>query len=288
MYDLRRIAIFFICAASLSLGLTKAATADVPPFLVVNGDGWLTSNVTYGPGGWAPISVARAAFGLQLSERNDLPFDKGTAGATFWVRNAGCGMKFAGFGEPCGWQLGLAITQFRSAVIGGDGIEIDGLSAPVPYGRIVNASNQGSRLVGLLTNTFVDFSGVDKADAPSWFAGFDIARDAFSVSRAASGPHEFSNLLDVDRAGNTTVAGTLTTTRALQHAPNQWATRVALAHGTHAFDYATPFAQPPVCVATSEGTSRVRVSPTTTACTVTSDDPNDTAIVDIIVVGNPQ
>ena len=260
--------------------------AERNPFLVVDGDGWLTSNVDYTAGRWTSLNPERPAFGLELSERNDLPFDRGTAGATFWVHNPDCA-GFEAFGEPCGWQLGLAITQFRSVVVGGQGIELDGLGLPPPYARIINSSASGTRLAGLLTNAFVDFSGVDSATAPSWFAGFELDRDAFALRRAPAGTQNFADLLTLDRNGNGSVAGSFASAQPQQNAPNQWATRAQLVRGRYTFRYAKAFAQPPVCVATPEGGAHVRVAPATDRCVVTSDDPHDTANVDVIVIGNP-
>jgi len=279
-----------LIVSAFSLGVVSPAVlqaAQRNPFLVVDGDGWLTSNADYGDGAWSALNQQRPSFGLQLSERNDLPFDRGTAGATFWVRNAECAYRFGTFGEPCGWQLGLAVTQFRSIVVGGNGMEIDGLGAPAPFTRVVNSSDAGSRLAGLLTNAFVDFSGVDTASAPSWFAGFDLGRDAFVVRRAPAHERIFGELLAIDPAGNAGVAGSFTSAQTLQSASHQWATRAQLVHGAYAFRYAKAYATSPVCIATPEGTARVRVAPSPDECVVTSDDPNDSATVDIVVIGNP-
>jgi len=256
------------------------------PFLVVDGDGWLTSNARHDSGGWTPFNGARPSFGLQLSARNDIPFDQGTAGATVWVRQPGC-PRFAGFGERCGWQLGLAVTQFRSLVVGGHGIEIDGLTGDRPYGRIVNASDGKSRLVGVLTNGFADFSGVDKAGSPSWFAGVDVDGDTFSVRRSEQSPRSMGELFDVDRHGDARAAGSFAATKALQRAPAQWATRTRLMNGVSTFRFAEPFHNVPVCVATSEGTSRLHVLPATDGCTVTSENAADDTMVDIVAIGNP-
>jgi hypothetical protein len=279
------LALFTFALGIVTTGALHAAGHD--PFQVVDGDDWLTSNANYNAGDWLSLNTTRPAFGLQLDERNDLPFDRGTASATFWVHNPGCSDAFNGFGNPCGWQLGLAVTQYRSVVVGGEGMEIDGLGAPAPYARIVNTTDAGSRLAGLLTNTYVDFSGVDSAAAPSWFSGFDLNHDAFALRRAAAGSRRFSDLLTVDRSGDAKVAGTFTTARTLQSAPNQWATRAQLVDGSYTFRYSKPFAQPPVCVATPEGTSHVHVTPAADACVVRSENPHDAAVVDIVVVGNP-
>ncbi|HUA09219.1 MAG TPA: hypothetical protein VMA98_08100 [Candidatus Acidoferrales bacterium] len=279
------LALFTFALGVVTPSVLQAAERN--PFQVVDGDGWLTSNADYGTGAWTALNAARPAFGLQLSERNDLPFDRGTAGATFWVHNAGCTPAFESFGNPCGWQLGLAVTQFRSIVVGGNGMEIDGLDAPAPYARVVNASDGGMRVAGLLTNAYVDFSGVDSASAPSWFSGFELDRDAYAVRRAAPGSSSFADLLTLDRDGDAAVSGSFTSARSLQSAPNQWATRAQLLHGSYTFRYAKPFARPPVCIATPEGSARVRVTPSADTCTVTSENPHDATMVDIVVVGNP-
>jgi hypothetical protein len=261
--------------------------AERTPFKVVDGDGWLTSNANYDANFWAPTDQARPSFGLQLSERNDLPFDRGTAGATVWVRNGSCGVVFKGFGDPCGWQLGLAVTQFRSVVVGGQGMEIDGLGLPRPYARVINSTDGTSRMAGLLSNAFVDFSGVDDPNTASWFSGFDLSHDGFAIRRAAPGSRSLSNLVTVDAGGNLNATGDVAARHVSQPAANRWASRAALVHGTYTFRFQTAFAQPPVCVATSEGTARVRVSPAASHCTVTSDDSSDAAMIDVIVIGNP-
>jgi len=279
-------AVAFVLGGMLSPPVLQAA--ERRPFSVVDGDGWLTSNAGYDGTAWTPFDPLRPAFGLQLSERNDLPFDRGTAGATFWVRNGNCGVHFAGFGQPCGWQLGLAVTQFRSIVVGGQGIEVDGLGAPPPYARIINSSDGTSRMEGLLTNAFVDFSGVDDAKSPTWFSGFDLNRDVFAVRRAAAGTRSLADLVSVDSAGDVDAAGGVAASRLVQHAANRWAARAHLVAGHYAFRFAAPFAQPPVCVASSEGSARVRVVPSATQCEVVSDDAKDVATIDVMVVGNPQ
>lgn len=283
----RRSVLIAVCA-SIMLAIAAPSlinAAERKPFLVIDGDGWLASDADHDAAGWRTLDPTHPAFGLQMSD-NDLPFEKGTAGAAFWVHDARCGFRFANFGEPCGWKLGMAVTQYRSLVVGGDGIEVDGLGLP-PYGRVVNASDGTSHLTGFLSNEFVDFSGTDQRTAPSWFSGFDVSRDLFAVRRAPAGSTRFADALDVDASGNASVAGDVAARHATQHAANQWAARVRLQHGTYTFTFAAPFVRPPVCVATSEGPARVRVAPTPRQCTVTSDDRNDASTVDIVVIGDP-
>lgn len=275
--------LFAFVLGAITTGVLHAAGTD--PFQIVNGDNWLTSNANYSSGDWLSLNTRRPAFGLQLDERNDMPFDRGTASATFWVHNPGCGETIKGFGEPCGWQLGFAVTQYRSVVVGGDGMEIDGRGAP--YARVVNSSNAGSRLAGMVTNAFADFSGVDSVTAPSWFDGFDVGGDAYVVRRAAPGSRTFANVLAIDRAGDATFSGSVASTQAQQEAPNQWATRAQLVEGTYTFRYVTPFATTPVCVATPEGATRLRVVPSRDRCVVTSGDRHDATMIDVVVIGNP-
>jgi hypothetical protein len=279
------LALFSFFLGVVTTGALQAAGHD--PFQVVNGDGWWTTNANYNDRGWYAFDSARPAFGLQLGDRNDMPFDRGTASAAFWVHNPGC-RAFKGFADPCGWQLGLAITQYRSIVVGGQAMELDGLSAPAPYARVVNSFDDGTHVVGLSTNVFADFSGVDNTAAPSWFSGFDVSDDSFAVRRAAAGASRFNDLLSIDRAGNTQVAGSFASEQPLQTAPNQWATRAQLVRGSYTFRFAKEFAQAPVCVATPETAIRVHVAPAADRCTVTSENSNDRTIVDIVVVGNPR
>lgn len=278
------LALFTFALGIVTTGVLQAAGAN--PFQIVDGDSWLTSNANHNDRGWLSLNAERPAFGLQFDERNDMPFDRGTASAAFWVHNPGC-KAFKDFADPCGWQLGLAVTQFRSVVVGGQGMELDGLGAPAPYARVINSSDHGTREAGFLTNAFVDFSGVDSLAAPSWFDGFDIDRDVFTVRRAAPGARRFTELLAVDRAGDAKFAGSIASERSLQSAPNQWATRAQLVHGTYTFHYAKPFEKPPVCIATPEGAAHLRVTPGVDRCVVTSENVNDNAMVDVVVVGNP-
>jgi hypothetical protein len=256
------------------------------PFQTVDGDAWITGNAQF-DGAWRLRTPARPAFGLQFGEQNDMPFENGTAGATFWVRNGGngCSVAITAFGTPCGWQLALAITQYRSIVVGGNGIEIDGLSLQRPYGRLVNASDGTSRRIGVTSNIYADWSGSDLPAQPRWFAGFDISRDRFTIARGFTAA--LTELAGIDRDGTLESAG-ISTARLAQKSAGRFATRMALHDGRATFRYARPYAAIPVCVATTEGNAWVRVVPTTSACAIVSSDRNDAAFVDVEVTGNPQ
>lgn len=258
----------------------------------VDGDPWITSNARHAKNRWESLDVGRAAFGLQLSAANDLPFDRGTAGATFWVRQSSCANPFEGFGSRCGWQLGLAITQFRSLVVGGHAVEVDGLDGRPPYGRFFNSQFGSARITGMSTNTYADFSGVDVAERPSWIAGIDMAQDVYRIERRAGGdkvaPANFLQFVSIDRDGEVTLAHALKSERMEQTQAAHWATRAALRAGRLVFSFSHPYKAIPVCTATSETSSAVlRVHPRQDSCTVESTDGADTSMVDVIVAGNP-
>jgi hypothetical protein len=280
--------IFF--AALLIAGIAGDAAAQpapaTAPFQTVNGDAWITGNAQF-EGAWHLRTPSRPAFGLQLGAQNDIPFETGTAGATFWVRNGGngCSVAITAFGTPCGWQLALAITQYRSVVVGGNGIEIDGLSLQRPYGRLINASDGTERRIGISANIYADWSGSDLPAQPRWFAGFDISHDRFTIARGLTS--KLTELTTVERDG-TLAAAAVRTARLTQDAPGRFAARIALHGGRAVFAFAHPYEAVPVCVASTEGTAWVRVKPSTGACEIVSSDRNDAAFVDVSVTGNPR
>jgi len=274
-----------VAAAALLVGATGSAQEPpTTPFQEVNGDGWITSNAHFDGTAWTSRLPNRPSFGLQLGEENDIPFEHGTAGATFWERDAGCSGPFATFGKTCGWKLGLAITQFRSLVVGGNGIEIDGLALDPPYGRIVSVSDGASRRFGLTSNVYADWSGADVAAAPRWFAGFNLSRDRFEIARGTT--MDLAPLASVDAAGRVSAAA-IASARVEQTVPDAYAARAHFIDGRYTFAFAHRYANPPVCVASSEGTAPVHVHSTPAACMVFSALPSDTSIVNVQVTGDP-
>jgi hypothetical protein len=273
-----------VFAAALASATGSAQESPSTPFQQVNGDGWITSNAHFDGKAWNARLPARPSFGLQLGEENDIPFEHGTAGATFWERDAGCSGPFATFGKACGWKLALAITQFRSLVVGGNGVEIDGLSLEPPYGRLASADDGVSRRFGLTNNIFADWSGADVATAPRWFAGFNLTRDRFEVARGTS--MDLTPLATIDPDGRV-AAPAIATGRVEQSAPESFATRARLVDGTYAFVFKHAYAKTPVCVASTEGTAPVHVRSAPSACTVISALSTDTSTVDVEVIGDP-
>jgi hypothetical protein len=277
---------FVAAIVALVLGGATGSAQEFPgtPFQQVNGDGWITSNAHYDGTSWNSHLANRPSFGLQLGEENDIPFERGTAGATFWERDAGCAGPFASFGKSCGWKLALAITQFRSLVVGGNGVEIDGLSLEPPYGRVMSVSDGSARRFGITSNIYADWSGADVAAAPRWFAGFNLTRDRYEIARGMS--MSLTPLVSVDADGRLATA-TLTATRVEQTAGENFAARGRLAAGRYDFVFARAYAHVPVCVASSEGDAPVHVRSSTTGCAVISAAANDTAIVNVQVTGDP-
>ena len=281
---MRTLTIAALVVALLTCARSSAQDSSATPFQQVRGDGWITSNARFDGANWQSRLTARPSFGLQLGEENDIPFEHGTAGATFWVRDAGCAGAFSGYGNVCGWKLAMAITQFRSVVVGGNGIEIDGLSLKPPYGRIVSVSDGNVRRFGITENVYADWSGADVASAPRWFAGFNLDRDRYEVSRGMT--TSLAPLVTVD-AGGRVSASAADVGRIEQSAPEAFAARGHLSGGRYEFSFKRPYVHVPVCVASSEGDAPVHVRSTATGCSVLSTDRADTSIVNVQVTGDP-
>ena len=281
---MRRTLVSILIATLLVTASGSAEDAPATPFTEVHGDGWITSNARFDGTNWQSRLGARPSFGLQLGEENDIPFEHGTAGATFWVRDAGCTGPFAGFGNVCGWKLAMAVTQFRSVVVGGNGIEIDGLTLKPPYGRIVSVSDGTQRRFGITNNIFADWSGADVASAPRWFAGFDVDHDRYEIARGMS--MTLAPLATVDADGRFSAASA-SVSRVEQAAPDTFATRAHLAAGRYRFAFKRAYAHVPVCVASSEGTAPVHVLSSQSGCEVMSASAADTSIVNVQVTGDP-
>jgi hypothetical protein len=273
-----------VLSAALASATGSAEESPPTPFEQVNGDGWITSNAHFDGKTWTARLATRPSFGLQLGEENDIPFEHGTAGATFWERDAGCSGPFASFGKACGWKLGLAITQFRSLVVGGNGIEIDGLGLDPPYGRLVSVSDGSARRFGLTSNVFADWSGADVAAAPRWFAGFNLSADRFEIDRSLS--MSLAPLVTVAADGSI-ASSALATARVEQTLPEAFATRARMVDGQYVFVFRHAYAHIPVCVASSEGTAPVHVRSTPSACTIISATPADTSMINVQITGDP-
>lgn len=283
-FPLRRFAIAALVAVLLAGAKGSAQDANTSPFQEVHGDGWIASNARFDGTNWQPRLVNRPSFGLQLGEENDIPFERGTAGATFWVRDTGCAGAIAAFGNVCGWKLALAVTQFRSLVVGGNGIEIDGLGLKPPYGRIMSVSDGTARRFGITNNIYADWSGADVASDPRWFAGFNLDRDRYEIARGMT--TAVTPLASVDAQGRFSAAS-VDVARVEQNQPESFATRAHLAAGRYVFTFKRAYAHIPVCVASSEGTAPVRVSSATGSCTVLSTSDRDASIVNIQITGDP-
>lgn len=231
-----------------------------------------------------------------MNDSGYMPNEGKTGAAGFWTHRADCPRTFEKITDSCGWNLGLTVTQWKSVVVGGNTIEIDGNNA-APFGRVVNTTDGEHRFIGLMSNVFGDFSGFDVASRASWIAGIDLTGDAFQIKRLRENhgaqhvrSSDFKNLLDVDRDGNTAIAGTASTPRIAQAQPGQWATRAALNRGRVDFKFPHAYMAVPVCVANSESrdTGPLRVAPSKSGCVVTSASDKDESTVDIVVIGNPE
>ena len=149
----------------------------------VNGDLWITANAYWDGSNWQRVDITKASFGLQLQGTNNFPYES-IQGGTLWVASAHANPINSTYGSTYGWRIGWTIQSALTMVLGGAGIEVDG-DGSIPYGRFFHNTISSLLYTGMLTNAFVDFSGVDSASYPSWFAGF--VGDEFEVLRAAAG-----------------------------------------------------------------------------------------------------
>ncbi len=93
-------------------------------------------------------------------------------------------------------------------------------------------------------------------------------------------------LASVDADGRVTAAA-VASARVEQTVPDAYATRGHFLAGRYTFTFARRYANPPVCIASSEGAAPVRVRSTPASCSVFSAQPNDTSIVNVQVTGDP-
>ncbi len=147
---------------------------------------WVLANATYNrtTDKFSRVDTTKTAFAVNFRITTNIPFESNTKGICFWRCTSGANPISDTYGTTGGWELMYAMTEYRDTVIGGLGMEIDG-SGQSPYARIVNTILSSVKHRGILTNLFNDFSGVDDAAQPSWFAG--IVNDSFVVKRAAAG-----------------------------------------------------------------------------------------------------
>jgi hypothetical protein len=165
----------------------------------VNGDLWITANAYYDGTNWQRVDITKASFGLQLQGTNNFPYES-NQGGTLWVASAHANPIDSTYGSTYGWRIGWTIQSTLTMVLGGAGVEIDG-DGSVPYGRFFHNTISSVIYTGILTNEFVDFSGVDDATKPSWLSG--IAGDSFQTSRAAAGAGAtWNNFFKIDSSGN--------------------------------------------------------------------------------------
>jgi hypothetical protein len=289
----------FAAPSERSLAQSTAAVVQAVPersaISRIDGDTWLTTNASFDGTSWSSADPSRASFALWMNDNGYMPNEGKTGAAGFWTHRADCPRAFERITASCGWNLGLTVTQWKSVVVGGNAVEIDGNNA-APFGRVVNTTDGERRFIGLESNVFGDFSGFDIASRPSWIAGIDITGDEFAIKRLRANPgarrvhsNDFVSLVDIDHDGNTSIAGKLRAARLAQPKPGQFATRATLSGGRAVFAFPRAYAVTPVCVANGEGqeSSPLRVAPSKSACVVTSANGKDNSVVDIVVIGNP-
>jgi hypothetical protein len=276
---------------------------------VINSDTWLTTNAMFENGMWNAEDPGKPSFALWMNYLGTIPSEDALGGAGFWVRAPRCGTAFQPFSQRCGWNLALVTTQEKSVIVGGNTIELDG-NGPAPFGRLTNGNDHGSRYVGVASNVFGDFSGVDVATKPSWLAAINVSRDVYEIRRldpfaGNDRTMRFRTLFALNGAGDLSALGSVSAGRAefrdgvrseagrfgrVEQVPeHRWAARGALLRGRFSFTFRPAFRHAPVCVATSEGAGRavLHVASSASTCVVTSSEKEDRATVNVIVVGDP-
>lgn len=147
---------------------------------------WILANATFNrtTNQFNRVDTTKTAYAVNFRVKTNIPFESNTTGVCFWRCTSGSNPILDTYGTGGGWEAQFVITQYRDIVLGGLGMEVDG-SGQLPYARFVNTILTAAEHRGLLTNLYNDFSGVDDAAEPSWFAG--TVGDKFVVKRAAAG-----------------------------------------------------------------------------------------------------
>lgn len=156
------------------------------------------------------VDISITAYGINDRTACGIPGEGSTTGLMWWRAAAAANPINSTYNSFGGWETMLILTEFRDAVLGGLGLEIDG-DGTLPYGRFVNSPLSGVDFVGVFSNVFADYSGTDVTSDPSWRAG--ITGDGYTIGRhaaTAGAITSFTNLMSMANSGNTTFLGTLT------------------------------------------------------------------------------
>ncbi len=166
------------------------------------GDMWLTVNAYYSGGNWNRVHTGNYCYAAAFSWATDIPGETNNTGLMF-LRAVPGANPLGPFTSVGGWENCMILDQFRHLVVGGFGIEVDG-SGTTPFGRFQHWSNSNvaPKYTGILTNLFIDFSGVDDLTQPSWFIG-RIDDGAF-IQRAPAGSLVLAQLWSVGNTGMVT------------------------------------------------------------------------------------
>lgn len=169
---------------------------------------WYLDNATYDATAneFNRIDVGITAYALNIRAESNIPGESNT-GVCLWRCVAGANPISNTYATTGGWENMWISTEFRDLVVGGFGIEIDG-DGTLPYGRVANSPISGTNFVGLLSNIFLDYSGVDDSGSASWRAG--IKGDGFTIERAPSGGSTtFTSMFALTNAGALTIPGAI-------------------------------------------------------------------------------
>lgn len=183
-----------ITGTSVQIGTNMFITVISP------GDIWLSVNAHYDGANWQRVSVTDYAYALVFQWKSTIPGESPTNTGMMFLRATPASNPLSSFWSTGGWENGFIFDQWRHLVIGGYGIEVDG-SGTTPYGRFIHYSNGNvaPKRTGVLSNLFVDLSGVDDNGQPSWFLG--RKDDGCIIERAQAGSTSLSQLWAIGNTG---------------------------------------------------------------------------------------
>lgn len=144
------------------------------------------------------LDTSKIAWWINARHLTSIPGEENLGavkGITIWRARSDAAQPLSGFANINGWELRATFTEFGDLVIQ-NGVELDG-NGFTPFGRFVHYTDSVTTptvaVTGILTNIFLDFSGVDDDSEESYFIGQDHIADAFVVRRFAAGNFAYSS-----------------------------------------------------------------------------------------------
>jgi hypothetical protein len=178
-----------------------AGFANLMTFAEINGDYYMAINAKWDGSNWQRIDTSNPSWLWQFNVENNLIFEPAKY-MTLWRCAPGTN-PIGNYAAIDGWLLLQSFSQWGDATLGGYGLEIDG-NGTVPFARVRHATVSGARVTDLITNAYLDESGVDNDSYPSYVAGIveSAAFEGFKFRGApANTTPTWSDLFSVDNTG---------------------------------------------------------------------------------------